>query len=101
MKFALKGNQNCNGDVGISHKPLVEYVVVPSLPRGASVEWQVYTPAERVDTTGEAHFQSVLSAYNRKGCLIIFLLFFNYSFNCSCISFVFDYHTFSLRPSSC
>ncbi|KAK7104737.1 uncharacterized protein [Littorina saxatilis] len=35
-----------------SHRPTVEYVVVPSLPRAASVEWQVYSKCQHAAVQG-------------------------------------------------
>ena len=36
-----------------AHRSLVEYVVVPSLPRAASVEWQVYARAQNTQIRGK------------------------------------------------
>ena len=40
-----------------THRPLVEYVVVPSLPRAATVEWQVYARTQDARFIGEIPLQ--------------------------------------------
>ena len=42
-----------------THRPLVEYVVVPSLPRAATVEWQVYARTQDAHFIGEILLQCV------------------------------------------
>ena len=42
-----------------THRPLVEYVVVPSLPRAATVEWQVYARTQDAHFIGEIPLQCV------------------------------------------
>ena len=40
-----------------THRPLVEYLVVPSLPRAATVEWQVYARTQDARFIGEIPLQ--------------------------------------------
>jgi hypothetical protein len=41
------------GESGATFRPVVEYVVIPSLPKGACVEWQVYAKSEQTAVTGK------------------------------------------------
>ncbi|XP_076442898.1 uncharacterized protein LOC143281556 [Babylonia areolata] len=43
-----EGESDVCVEVETGHTPIVEYVVVPSLPRAACVEWQVYSQSEDV-----------------------------------------------------
>lgn len=35
------------------YRPLMQYVVLPALPRDASIEWQVYSTSSPVSITGD------------------------------------------------
>jgi hypothetical protein len=48
------------GESGATLRPVVEYVVIPSLPRGACVEWQVYARSEQTAVTGKLYHSNAL-----------------------------------------